>query len=160
MALVCEGWCWQDLWTWTYWLGPRNHFFALQLIRSSPGSVHRRGGCGAAVCHPAGHVHRVPDEEEGRGLLPAGRAQTNATHLLLLTQRQGDLRLIHPHRTHNRTHSLTHSLIQFSLFFVFLFFVSSHPHTLQDSPTHPFLSFFPPPPSLSLSLLTQMYSLK
>lgn len=37
-----------------------------------------RGRGGSAVRHPGGDVHRVPHAQEGRGLVPAGRAQALA----------------------------------------------------------------------------------
>lgn len=37
-----------------------------------------RGGGRTTVRHPGGDVHRVPHAQEGRGLVPTGRAQALA----------------------------------------------------------------------------------
>ena len=56
--------------------------------RVCSGGGRRRGR--SALRHPPGHADRLPDEEEGRGILPGRRAQALA-HRKLLQQKQGVL---------------------------------------------------------------------
>lgn len=42
-----------------------------------------RCGCRLAMCHPGGDVHRIPHEEERRGLIRPGRAQALSNGQLL-----------------------------------------------------------------------------
>jgi len=46
-------------------------------------SGDRRCSGGSVVRHPGGHVHRVPDAEERRGLVRAGRAEAFSDHQLV-----------------------------------------------------------------------------